>query len=371
VLEPQSVLILLFLLAAYGVAAWWLTTMRRVIFKILAGALAGVPAVLLGIAAVNSYYGYYQDWSGLSQDLTGSADPDMRIIRQSASDTSLKRALEPVLEAAAKKTVSTADGLRARLMIHGATSGLTREVLIYLPPQYFEPAYGQTRFPVIDLLHGAPGGPRDWLDRMHVARVFNDQLVMGEATAAVLVIPDTNEGNDRSLQCLNVVGGPQDESFLVDDLSTQISGALRVQPPGRHWGVAGFSEGGYCAANLALRHPNTFGAAGVMSGYFSPMRLVKLPAKTDPFAGDPNLRAANSPMNILSNPPTGAVLPHLWVMAGTASGEDMTAATQFVNLARQRRLDARFTRIPGGAHTFPAWRQAMPQMLIWITRMIR
>jgi hypothetical protein len=38
-----------------------------------------------------------------------------------------------------------------------------------------------------------------------------------------------------------------------------------VQPPGSAWAVAGYSEGGFCAAELGLRFGRDYGYAGVLS----------------------------------------------------------------------------------------------------------
>ena len=46
--------------------------------------------------------------------------------------------------------------------------------------------------------------------------------------------------------------------------------ALGAQPLGPHWGIGGYSEGGFCAANLALRHPASYGIAASMCGYYQP-----------------------------------------------------------------------------------------------------
>src|SRR6516225_9143524 len=111
-------------------------------------------------------------------------------------------------------------------------------------------------------------------------------------------MPDANGGRAVSLQCLNQAGGPQDLTYLAVDLPTQIARILRVQPPGSAWGVAGYSEGGFCAANMALRYPDRYGFAGVLSGYFVPDdnqlasgRLVS------PFGGSSALRDQNTPLD--------------------------------------------------------------------------
>ena len=53
---------------------------------------------------------------------------------------------------------------------------------------------------------------------------------------------------------------------LAGDLPDRIAHVVRVQPPGPGWGVAGYSEGGFCAANMALQFRYRYGFAGVLSG---------------------------------------------------------------------------------------------------------
>jgi pimeloyl-ACP methyl ester carboxylesterase len=89
----------------------------------------------------------------------------------------------------------------------------------------------------------------------------------------VLVMPDANGGRRISLQCLNVRHGPRDATYLAQDVPAYLTRILRVQPQGPAWGIAGYSEGGFCAANLALVYRLRYGAAGVLSGSFTP-RLV-------------------------------------------------------------------------------------------------
>lgn len=368
-LGPQSALVFLLLLSLYALAARWLGNTERGWVKGLTGALALVPAMLLGLAGVNRYYGYYRDWESLVRDLTGSAEPGVHVLHDATREMPLKRALQPLLDAAVHNSAAPVDGLRALIRIHGDTSGLTRKVILYLPPQYFQPAYREVPFPVVELLHGAPGNPRDWIDRLHVTEVLSGRVAAGTAAASVLMIPDTNGGRDRSLQCLNTINGPQDESFLVQDLGTQVSKALRVYPPGSHWALAGFSEGGYCSANLALRHPDRFGAAAVMSGYFVPQRWVRLPRRADPFGGHQHLREDNTPLNLLRRSSGPATIPRMWIMVGSARADDTHAAQQFMAVLRPHRPDAQLIQVKGGTHTFPAWRQVLPAMFDWVTKM--
>ena len=141
---------------------------------------------------------------------------------------------------------------------------------------------------------------------MGVIPTFLNLLETHPSDAAVLVMPDTDGGQQYGLQCLNDPGGIQDMTFVALDVPTAIARIARVQPPGRAWGLAGYSEGGYCAANIALQDPAGYGAVGVMSGYFAPIRSA-VPAGNKPgakphlvnvFLGRPGLQLINTPQGI-------------------------------------------------------------------------
>jgi enterochelin esterase-like enzyme len=242
-------------------------------------------------------------------------------------------------------------------------------VYVYLPPQYFQPTYQAYRFPVIELIHGQPGEPQDWITVAGVTHAFGRLLQDKLARPAVLVMPDANGGRGISLQCLNQAGGAQDMTYLAVDLPTQIARILRVLRPGTGWGVAGYSEGGFCAANMALRYPHRYGFAGVLSGYFTPTdnqlaggRLVS------PFGGNGRLREQNTPLDEIRALPAAAVIPRFWLAAGAADWEDVADAEVFRQDLRLRQQDVPLTLTPGGGHSMTTWRTEIPLMLTWMTR---
>ena len=100
----------------------------------------------------------------------------------------------------------------------------------------------------------------------------------------------------------------------------------RVSHDPYEWGVSGYSSGGYCAANLALRHRRSFGAAAVIEGYF---RAADGPAATALNHSQP-LEAANSPLYLAERlTPGSGPLPAFWVAAGTHDATDYRPATMF------------------------------------------
>ena len=274
---------------------------RQPVLRILAACLAFLPAMMFGVVAVNKYYGYYQTWSAAIADLTnqgGNAVPQV-------PDKNLKSATSTLDGSRVNLRQAQLTGDTLRLVVTGPQSHITRTVYIYLPPQYFQPSYRSYRFPAIELIHGQPGRPQDWLNVLDVQGTLDRLLSDHLAQPAVLIMPDANGGVNVSLQCLNQVGGPQDMTYLAVDLPDNIAQTLRVQPPGPAWGVAGYSEGGFCAANMALQFRSRYGAAGVMSGYFRPFdnQLAHPGRLVDPFGGSLTLRQQNTPLDELQTLP--------------------------------------------------------------------
>ena len=165
---------------------------------------------------------------------------------------------------------STFVGALFSTTVTGPRSHITRQVYVYLPPQYFAKAYANYRFPAIELLHGAPGQPATWVNVMNVIPIYLNLLAEHKASPAVLVMPDTDGGLQYSLQCLNDPHGLQDMTFTGQEVPNWAAANLRVQRPGLMWGIAGYSEGGFCAANIGLQDAHRFGYVGVESGYFAP-----------------------------------------------------------------------------------------------------
>jgi S-formylglutathione hydrolase FrmB len=188
-------------------------------------------------------------------------------------------------------------------------------------------------------------------------------------------MPDTDGGLQYELQCLNDPGGIQDMTFVDRDVPEAIARIARVQPPGRAWGVAGYSEGGYCAANIAVQDPAGYGAAGVMSGYFAPIPS-RVPAGGKPggkprlvnvFAGRPALEQLNSPRWYITRASINAEIPAFWLAAGAKDRPDVEAAMNFRQLLLTRVANVPLDVIPDGGHQGSVWRAALDPMLKWMT----
>jgi enterochelin esterase-like enzyme len=384
VFGPQGTGFFLLLLVVFAALIVWVAVAKQVVFRVLAACLAFIPAMVFGVASVNKFYDYYQTWGGMISDLTGQGASS--IPKYAVAGAGSNRQFDKDIG----RVTSTAEDAQVGYLFQTTVTGLrshqVRNVYVYLPPQYFQKAYAHYKFPVIELLHGSPGYPETWITVLDVIPTFLSLLVAHPSDAAVLVMPDTDGGQQYGLQCLNDPGGIQDMTFVAQDVPDYIARFVRVQPPGRAWGVSGYSEGGYCAANIALQEPDRYGAAGVMSGYFVPIQSQVpkgnkpggKPYLTNVFAGRPALQVSNTPEAYITEVPISVQLPAFWLAAGAQDKADVSAAASFRQLLQTRQLlqarellQARPPPVPfviiQGGHQGSVWRAALGPMLTWMS----
>lgn len=311
--------------------------------KILCGTLSIVVAMTGGIAAVNYYYGYYTTWGEMWTDFHGGTGGLGTITAESS-------------------TSAIESGRIGWTDLPGKLSGYDRKGLVYLPPQYGEARYSRVRFPVVELLHGSPGTPLAWSSVLHISQVADSLLAKHLIGPMILVMPSI-DGNGHDYQ--DCVNGPgvSDETYLIKDVRADVFAHYRVSHDPYEWGVAGYSSGGYCAANMSLRHPGSFGAAALINGYF---RAADGPAAAALNHSQP-LEAANSPLYLAERlTPSSTPLPAFWVAAGTHDKSDYQPATVFT-AAVNRVESVPFVKFNAG-DTANAWSAALPVALTWLWR---
>jgi enterochelin esterase-like enzyme len=374
VLEPQGTLFFLLLMMVFGGLLVWLVLTKQIVFRVLAACLAFIPAMVFGIATVNKYYDYYQTWGALFSDLSGQGVQSVPQVSAAGLGRDNANSVSDLIKTT-NASLDAQTGYLFRTVITGPQSHITREVYVYLPPQYFSKAYANYRFPAIELLHGSPGQPESWINVMNVIPIFLQLMAEQKASPAVLVMPDTDGGQQYALQCLNDPHGLQDMTFVGKEVPEWVSDNLRVQQPGQMWGIAGYSEGGFCAANIALQYANRFGYAGPLSGYFVPItsqvpaggKATGKPEDINVYAHYPKLAALNTPMRYILRIPIGVQVPQFWLAAGAEDAGDVQAAESFQQLLLTRVASVPLDIVPGGGHQATVWRAALRPMLEWMT----
>ena len=340
---PTSIFVLVVLCLGGAAAIAAVVRLRNWIAR--SGAAAGVLVLglLIGLVAVNDNYGYYRSWSAVFTGVFGNA-----------SDVSF----EPKVERVAGTELRT--GSLTDIDLPGALSRIDRHGLIYLPPQYTDPKYADVRFPVVELFHGSPGQPSDWELTLNIAHLTDLLIAKHAVGPMVLVMPASN----TSSHYLEGVNGPHgaDETYLAQDVPADVRARYRVSADPAQWGLAGYSSGGYVAANLGLRHRASFGAIGILDGYF---RAVDGPAAAA-LGNNKELEQQNSPIDIARSLPADTwPMPPIWVGAGTGDPADYVWARAFTQ-ALDGLDQSTFVSLQNGGHDFYAFSAALPDLLNWL-----
>ncbi|MFD0521128.1 alpha/beta hydrolase [Paractinoplanes durhamensis] len=237
----------------------------------------------------------------------------------------------------------------------GRASGMTMPVYAYLPPGY--DSRPDTRFPVVEALHGYPGSPLQWIRRFGVAAVLDQEISAGRMAPTVVLFPYQTPQPLVDTECANLVGGPQAETFLTVDVPAAARARLHLRPTGDGWGLIGFSAGGYCAADLALRHPGEYTAAASLSGYATPG--IRIGNGTENTLYDDVWRLRHLPIPAVA----------LYLSCARADPAAMRSTAQLAHAARPP-LAVTTAFINGGGHNTQTWLAMEAPAFDWLSTML-
>jgi enterochelin esterase-like enzyme len=145
---------------------------------------------------------------------------------------------------------------------------IDREIVVYTPPGYSSAAMAGVRYPVIYLLHGAPGNPWNFVRLGHWPEIMEKAQL---SVLPILVIPDGNYAGAKygDSEWVNSFDGrDMFENFVVHQVVPWTDSHFRTIPDAQHRVLGGVSEGGYGAANVGMHHPDVFGGILALSGYY-------------------------------------------------------------------------------------------------------
>jgi S-formylglutathione hydrolase FrmB len=226
-----------------------------------------------------------------------------------------------------------------------------RPAQVYLPPAWF--SVPRPSLPVIELLHGTPGTPEDWT-RAGAADVTADAWAAAhDGVAPIIVMADENGGFLGDSECVDGAAG-RAETYLTEDVPSWAVANLGASADRRQWVIAGNSEGGFCALDLALRHPDRFATFLDFGGLGRPTRRggsLRL------FRGSRQRRLEHQPGYLLRHyqgPPLSG-----WFEVGGADGGTTVAVRHMFKATQAAGIDTHLVVLPGAHHTWRVWRQAL------------
>ena len=287
--------------------------------------------------------------------------------RLASSSPSVERSTGP----SRSRAVSAPPALRGEVVtrvIPGSASGFrARPAFVYLPPVLRRAP--RTKLPVLMLLHGIPGGPADWVRMGGMARILNSFAAAHGGRAPIVVMPDINGARRTDTECVN---GPRGnvETYLTRDVPAYLRAHLPVAAPGRHWAIAGISEGATCSLMLGIRHPGLFSTIGFFSGMARPtVGRTDDPAATTAqlFGGSRSAYEHHDPLWLMRHGTYRSL--GVWLECGSGDRESKADLAVVAAAARHAGMSTE-VRLTAGNHHWPVWQTSLKQYLPWLWRRI-
>ncbi|MCM3876407.1 MAG: esterase family protein [Thermoanaerobaculia bacterium] len=234
---------------------------------------------------------------------------------------------------------------------------------VYLPTGYDA---SNLRYPALYLLHGNGGNLYQWVNQGRIQQTADALIASGDIPPAVIVMPDagTSWFVDRKEKM---------ETAVITELIPDVEKSFRVLKSREGRLVGGLSMGAYGAMRFALKYPEMFGAAALLSpAIYNPEPPEKSSARSVGVFGAPIYDA--SIWKSLNYPALweGYLAKKIPVPMYINSGDDddffiELEAVQFYELLRKNKQPAEL-RIVNGAHAWLVWESTIGDALKYIFR---
>ncbi|MER8182681.1 alpha/beta hydrolase-fold protein [Kitasatospora sp. NPDC094015] len=277
------------------------------------------------------------------------------------SPTKASKVLKPTGPAAELKTVGqTGVGPILSTTLTGAKSGVTGKVWVWLPPEYNDPKYANTGFPVLTLYAGGQSaGYNTWTDNQLPIQAADVELTkQGKAHPFIMIMPvqNLNSSEATAMECADIPGQPKIGTWMAEDIPDFVRANFRTVKGRDGWAVMGASTGAFCSAKLALQHPDVFKAAVPIDGYFNPDSPL--------WKGHEQERLANSPDQLAA---VGTADVRMLATAGQANtGEVKTVKAWVAKVKAPATVE--YYEQPGGKHLTSDFKKMIPLTLEWLSK---
>jgi enterochelin esterase-like enzyme len=311
--------------------------------------------ILSGILANDKQIPMTKDEKGIWSVTVGPMDPDIyeynfvvdgvtttdtvnRYTRPAAGNASTTSQVEVPGDTPMFYDVRTVAHGEVRMNLYDSKAmGVTRYVWVYTPPGYEK---GNTRYPVLYLLHGAGGNENAWVTTGRANTIMDNLIADGKAKPMVIVMPLARAQQSVGVGPVKRVADRNAfEKDLLGDIIPFIEKTYRVSNNPDQRALAGLSAGGQATLNIGLHHPETFHWIAGFSSALGVGGNTEQQFK-DVWADPAKLNKS---------------LHMLWISCG--KDDTLFAANQqFSQLLTQHNVKNDF-RVESGAHWFRVWRK--------------
>ncbi|WP_132056064.1 alpha/beta hydrolase [Pseudocnuella soli] len=246
-----------------------------------------------------------------------------------------------------------------------------RKFAIYLPPDY---ETSQRSYPVLYLLHGGGDDQTGWVQFGEVQNITDKAIREGRSTAMIIVMPDANTGRRGYFN--DIKGDWRYEDFFFQELMPHIEKTYRTKKEKRYRAISGLSMGGGGTFMYALHRPDLFAAACPLSAAAGPISLED--AKTsirrnNATATDAAIEAyykQHSALALINNMADSVKKSVRWYID---CGDDdfLYEGNSLVHIAMKKKEIPHEFRVRDGAHNWTYWREALPDVLHFVSQSFR
>ena len=254
------------------------------------------------------------------------------------------------------------------LSLKSTILNMDRKYAVYLPPDY---ETSKRSYPVLYLLHGSGDDQTGWVQFGEVLNIADKAIREGKSTAMIIVMPDANTGRRGYFNTLR--GDFQYEDFFFRELIPFIEKTYRVQAEKQYRAVAGLSMGGGGTIIYALHHPEMFSSACPLSA--SVRRQSDARNRRNADTTGPQLSAdliaaygnQHDAFYLVENMPDAQKTQVKWYF-DCGDDDALSEGNALLHIAMRNKGIPHEFRMRNGAHNWTYWREALPEVLDFISR---
>ena len=269
-------------------------------------------------------------------------------------------------------SILVAQGRVDTIAVYSPSMKKTLKAAISFPSGYEN---GESRYPVVYLLHGGSGAFSDWHQKVTENGIVNQ---MAEEHKVLIVTPGVGPASyyyDSPL-----LDSVRYETYMIQELIPFIDKNYRTLAQKESRAITGLSMGGHGAITLAAKHPTLFIAAGSMSGVMNidtDLWKVGEDFRSLRKKGQIEMLGAINYQGPLFNPYTAVGLVDqlknqkvsLIIDCGV---DDFLIETnrQMHSLLMEKKVAHEYIERPG-AHTWNYWTEALPVQFFFLSKYLK
>ena len=243
-----------------------------------------------------------------------------------------------------------------------------RKYAIYLPADY--ETSGRS-YPVLYLLHGSGDDQSGWVQFGEVKHLADKAIREGKSTDMIIVMPDGNTGQRGYFNSPS--GDWNYEDFFFQEFIPFIEKTYRIRAEKRYRAIAGLSMGGGGTLMYALHHPDLFSSACPLSASTGPISLEEASTRWEkqyPGISKDDLTkfySRHSALELVKSMPDDQKKAVRWYID---CGDDdfLFEGNSMLHIAMRKKEIPHEFRIREGAHNWTYWREALPNVLEFVSQ---